>query len=281
MVNRKKSQIVSTGIEKLDIMLGGGLPRHRGYMISGPIHSGKRLLALTIQKASLERGEYNQYSIYGQNYSTILDDYRGLGINPEKFMDAGILKIIDYYTSEMYSNEDIEQIRNLMNLSIRRGVTFMPPKRLESEIQKYIEEMRKYIDIIGDPGTVIVDSLNDRLLKAPFEKVLLQWRTLKDQMSRKSGLMSLHLYTPLGMEVEKKYAEYFHQFEDGIIDLNINKSGEREIRLRMRIPQALDDSWHTFRIIDSSIVIEEDAEMIEQAGLNLSLIHISEPTRPY
>jgi len=239
-------------------------------MIRGPHHSGKRLLALAIQRASLLRGEYNQYSVYGQSYETVLDYYRSAGIDPIRFVAEGLLKVVDYLTAETAEPDELESIREGLQPELRDGVIFMPPSRLQTELQEYIREMRAYIKDIGRPGTVIIDSLNERLQQAPVDVVLDQWRRLKRQMSTQSGLLSLHIYTPLGTRIEKEYAEMFHDFEDGIIELRATPSGGHEMRLAMRMPPVIDRNWHPFRIIGTSIVIEKEAE--EMPGMEAGLL---------
>jgi len=267
--NNKQSDILSTGIEELDRLLGGGLPRHRGYMIRGPYHSGKRFLALAIQRASLLRSEYNQYSVYGQTYETVLEQYRAAGIDPIEFMSEGLLKVVDYLTAETVQPDELESIRQSLTPVLRDGVIFMPSSRLQTEIRKYISEMRDYIAKVGRPGTVIIDSLNERLQQAPIQEVLAQWRRLKSQMSTQSGLMSLHIYTPLGTSIEEEYAEIFSDFEDGIVELRQARDGGHEMRLAMRVAPVEDTEWHRYRIIGTSFVIEKEVEAMAalEAGL--------------
>jgi len=253
-----QSAILSTGIEELDRLLGGGLPRHRGYMIRGPIHVGKRFLALAIQRASLLRGEYNQYSTYAQTYEAVLELYRAAGIDPLEFMSVGLLNIVDYHTAELLKPDELVSVRRNLPPILKDHVFFMSPNRLETEMSKYIAEMREYISNVGRPGTVIIDSLNERLQQAPTQVVLNQWRVLKSRMSTQSGLLSLHIYTPLGTSIEKEYAEIFSDFEDGIIELRARPDGEREMRLAMRMPPIEDTQWHRYRIIGTSFVIERE-----------------------
>src|SRR3989337_2811900 len=48
---------VSTGVQGLDLMLRGGLPKSRPYIITGPPGSGKSILAMHFLVDGMRRGE--------------------------------------------------------------------------------------------------------------------------------------------------------------------------------------------------------------------------------
>lgn len=261
--------IYSTGIQELDEILGGGLPAGRGYMLSGKPNTGKRLLALTIQKRSLERGEYCLYITHAQSYKTIMDYYRSIGVNPEKYMKVGLLKITDYYSLDFFK---IDEINERLSPIERENVIFMLPEDIEDEEKRrnYLKIQQDAINKIEKPGVVIIDSLTERLQRTSSEIVLRQWKNFRERLSKGSGLLALHLYTPLVHKDFSEIVEMFHYFEDGTIQLDINKDGTRKIRCLLKMPPSIDNSWYTFIIRNNKILIQKitkttDPEILEKA----------------
>lgn len=258
-----------TGIEELDEILGGGLPSNRAYMITGPSHSGKRLLSLLIQKASLIRKEYCLYVTYGQSYRAVLNRYKDLGIDAEKYMESGLLKITDYYSLDTFS---LEELKSQLSPIEEKSIKHMLPEDLEDENKKreYIQFQKESINKIGKPGVVIIDSLNERLERTQHDIVLKQWQRFKDKLSVSAGLLSLHLYTPMERDLSS-IVEMIRYYEENSIELEITPKGERKIRFRIKMPPTITDSWNKFIIHNNTILIEKITGTIETSILEKSI----------
>lgn len=252
-------KLYATGIRGLDRLLGGGLLPNRGYMVTGSMDSGHRLLAMHVLKESLFRGEYCLYVTYGQSYRTIMDDLRALSIDPEKFMKSNLLRITDYFSLDFYK---IEELKAKLSPIEKQGVIFILPEDLEDEEKRksYVKIHQDSIRKTGKPGVVIIDSLNERLGRTPRNTVLKQWRNFRERLTKRSGLLALHLFTPLVHEDLTPFAEMFHYYEDGTIELRADSDGKRWLRIKFRMPPAIDNSWHRFIIRGNKIVIRKKPE---------------------
>ncbi|MDV2482639.1 circadian clock protein KaiC [Methanoculleus sp. Wushi-C6] len=85
---------VSTGIERLDAMLGGkGYYRGSSVLVSGTPGTGKTSLAVTFADAICRRGERCLYFAFEESSSQIVRNMRSIGIDLVPLIDAGLLAI--------------------------------------------------------------------------------------------------------------------------------------------------------------------------------------------
>ena len=88
------SRRVSTGITSLDEMLGGeGYFKGSSILISGTAGTGKTSLACNFVAAACARGERCVYFSYEESPDQIARNMRSIGLNIQRWMDAGLLTI--------------------------------------------------------------------------------------------------------------------------------------------------------------------------------------------
>lgn len=85
---------VSTGIDDLDVMLGGGVYRGATTLVSGTAGSGKSSIAAHIVRAACERGERALYFAYEESPQQIARNMRSVGVDLTKWIKQGALRII-------------------------------------------------------------------------------------------------------------------------------------------------------------------------------------------
>ena len=86
---------ISTGIGDLDAMLAGrGLYRGSSVLVSGTAGTGKSSLAVTMAKASCERGERVVYFAFEESPQQIARNARSIGIDVEPFVRSGALHFV-------------------------------------------------------------------------------------------------------------------------------------------------------------------------------------------
>ncbi len=83
---------VSTGVESLDSMLDGGLPRGSWTLVAGPAGTGKTVLCLHFIRKGLEEGEAGIYCSLQEGREQLLRLARGFGWDLEQYEREGRLR---------------------------------------------------------------------------------------------------------------------------------------------------------------------------------------------
>jgi circadian clock protein KaiC len=87
------NEIVSTGIEKLDVMFGaGGLFRGSSVLISGVSGSGKTTMGSIFADAACRRGESCLFFLFEEGPSQIIRNARSVGLDLEAHVAKGLLR---------------------------------------------------------------------------------------------------------------------------------------------------------------------------------------------
>ncbi|HDJ66402.1 MAG TPA: recombinase RecA [Nitrososphaeria archaeon] len=97
------SDRVSTGISKLDKMLGGGLLRGRTYLITGETGVGKTILSLQFLLEGLRNGERCIYVSLDERIDGVLRGALSLGWNFWDYVDQGLFFPFEFrlFTSDL------------------------------------------------------------------------------------------------------------------------------------------------------------------------------------
>ncbi len=132
---------LSSGVEALDKLLSGGLDRGTSTLLMGAAGTGKSSLAGQYALAAAARGEKAVIYAYEESLTTWLARVRSFGIDAQKFVDSGHLKIIQVDPAEL------------------------SPGELASDAVELVEKQ--------GVRTVVIDSLNGYLQSVPGENFLL------------------------------------------------------------------------------------------------------------
>ena len=131
---------VSTGIQALDNLLGGGLDRGTSTLIMGPAGSGKSTLASHFAFAAAKRGERAALFIFDELKETLLSRSEGTGASLAKYVEEGKVTIQQIDPAELSPGE-------------------------------FVHAVRQSVDEMG-ARIVIIDSLNGYLNAMPEERFL-------------------------------------------------------------------------------------------------------------
>lgn len=82
---------LSTGVARLDYLLGGGFYQAGTLLISGSSGTGKTTLAAHFADAACARGERVLFLLYEESPQQIIRDLRSVGIDLQRWLDAGLL----------------------------------------------------------------------------------------------------------------------------------------------------------------------------------------------
>ncbi len=97
---------ISTGIERLDTMLAGGIYRGSSVLVSGTAGSGKSSVAAHLARASCLRNERCIYFSFEESEPQILRNMASIGVDLRTWSEQGLLKIIStrptFYGLEMH-----------------------------------------------------------------------------------------------------------------------------------------------------------------------------------
>ena len=81
---------ISSGVNELDAMLGGGFYRASSILISGTAGTGKTSLAVSFLKAACERGETALYFGFEESVAQMTRNMRSIGIDLQPWIDKGL-----------------------------------------------------------------------------------------------------------------------------------------------------------------------------------------------
>lgn len=132
---------LDSGIERLDLLLGGGIETGTSTLLVGAAGTGKSTVSSQFVAAAAARGQRAVMFIFDESTNTLLTRTDGLGIPLRKYVDEGLVSIRQIDPAELSPGEFINEIRD----------------RVEKE----------------KTTIVVIDSLNGYLNAMPEEKFLI------------------------------------------------------------------------------------------------------------
>lgn len=117
---------VSTGIERLDAMLGGGFFRGTNALITGSSGGGKSTLAGAFIEAACRRGERALFISFDENSRDIVRDLATVNIDLAPHLASGLLRMEAVRTEAASSEEHFMRIKSLIAAQQPRCVAIDP-----------------------------------------------------------------------------------------------------------------------------------------------------------
>jgi circadian clock protein KaiC len=105
---------VSSGIDRLDTMLGGGLYRGTNALLTGSSGAGKSMLAGTFIEAACRRHERSLFISFDENSRDIARDLATLGIDLAPHLASGLLRMEAIRSEAASSEEHFMRIKRLI-----------------------------------------------------------------------------------------------------------------------------------------------------------------------
>jgi circadian clock protein KaiC len=105
---------VSTGIERLDEMIGGGFYRATNALITGSSGAGKSMLAGAFIEAACRRSERALFISFDENSHDIARDLAKVGIDLAPYLESGLLRMQSVRTEAASSEEHFMRIKRLI-----------------------------------------------------------------------------------------------------------------------------------------------------------------------
>jgi circadian clock protein KaiC len=150
---------ISSGVQGLDELLGGGLDRGTSTLLMGPAGSGKSTIAVKFAVEAAKRGERSAIFAFDESRPTLFTRARSLGMDLEPFVQSGHITVRQVDPAEMSPGELTELIReavedkgvSLVVLDSLNGYLYAMP-----EEQFLILQLHELLTYLGQLGTVTI-----------------------------------------------------------------------------------------------------------------------------
>jgi len=127
-----KVELVKTGIEGLDPLIGGGFIKGRTYLVAGETGTGKTIFALNYLLHGAMRGEPGVYLLVDEEYDNFVAGARSFGWDLEILIKRGALSVVTLLPDfvERVKSKPVETIVNSIVESLREEVERIDAQRL-------------------------------------------------------------------------------------------------------------------------------------------------------
>lgn len=88
---------ITSGIEYLDSLLGGGYPRGKGILITGPTGSGKTIIGTHFLYSNCSTGRRGLLILTRTLLEDVILQSKSMGMNLEPFINSGLLMVEDVF----------------------------------------------------------------------------------------------------------------------------------------------------------------------------------------
>lgn len=108
---------VSSNIDELDRLTGGGLDRATSNLFVGPAGTGKSVLGTVYAVAAAKRGERVEIFTFDESRALFINRSRLIHHNVEEFLEKGLIRLTQVDPAEMSPGEFAHRVRD----SVRQG----------------------------------------------------------------------------------------------------------------------------------------------------------------
>jgi circadian clock protein KaiC len=160
------SELISSGLPRLDNMLRGGYYRGSNVLISGAPGTAKSTLAGLFAVAACERGELTLYVSFDEGDAQIVRNLRSVGIRLAPHLKSGLLKIYSTRTRGPNVEDQFGDLRRQVRAHHPRCMVIDPLSALSTKLAHLAsaDAAQQFLDFIKCEGiTVVNTSLMDGL----------------------------------------------------------------------------------------------------------------------
>jgi circadian clock protein KaiC len=174
---------VSSGVKRLDTMLGGGYYRGASVLITGFPGTAKTTLSGAFAEAACKRGERTMFVSFDSDGNEVIRNLASVGINLQRFVKSGLLRIISARTITGSAETYLVRIKALAREHSARCLVIDPVSTLSKagNEQTAHSVAERLIDWSKSDGTTLVcTSLLDEMASQSEGGSPLQISTLAD-----------------------------------------------------------------------------------------------------
>lgn len=122
--HQPKSNLLSSGIEKLDTLLGGGLARGYSALLLGPAGTGKSTLCTQYVVAAAERGERSLIFVFEETPEHFIQRAENMNVRLKKHIDSGHVHLDSVNGTNLSPGEFWNRVRYLVEQQPTHLVVF-------------------------------------------------------------------------------------------------------------------------------------------------------------
>jgi len=148
---------VSSGVARLDSILGGGLTRGTSTLLLGPSGIGKTTTAVQCMHAALGRGQRATYYLFDEGSSTLLLRSQSLGMDLTPYVESGQCKVIQIDPADLSTGEFASLVVGAVT---RDGASFIVLDSLNAYLQAMpgqsflLLHMHELLTFLGHRGVI-------------------------------------------------------------------------------------------------------------------------------
>lgn len=181
---------ITSGIEDLDPLLGGGYPKGKGILITGPTGSGKTIFGIHFLYRNCSAGKKGLLILTRGLLEDLILQSKALGMDLEPFIDSGTLVVENVFENRI--RETISSSRLGKGLEIR-----------EKDRVSQIKILSKGVDVVVQDSLGAFTSTNGCVGEEPFKKFDPIYRILAEH-----GCTSLFLIDDRAHRKLQGFADY-------------------------------------------------------------------------
>jgi circadian clock protein KaiC len=139
-----------SGLDELDLLLGGGIEEGTSTLIIGPAGTGKSSLASQFAFAAIQRGQPAAIFLFEESASTFLHRADGLGFDFRTPLAAGLARLVQVDPAQLTPGEFIHEICQLVEngtkiivLDSLNGFVHSMPS--EKQLASHLHELLTYL----------------------------------------------------------------------------------------------------------------------------------------
>ena len=148
-------ELIASGIDNLDLLFAGGIPRGSSTLFLGPSGAGKSSLAMQYAHAAAQRGDRAIVYAFDEILRTAQNRAKSLGMDIQTELDRGTLHMLQVDPAELSPGEFIWQIRSDVNERDTRVVIidslngFFNAMPGETDLLLHLHELLSYLNQKG------------------------------------------------------------------------------------------------------------------------------------
>lgn len=156
------TDLVSSGIDEIDRLLGDGLQQGGSTLIMGAAGTGKSTISLQYCIAAAERGERSVCFMFDERLDTAIVRAEGLGMDIRRHLDSGLLQVRQMNPAEVSPGEFAHDLRELTTETDLRlvvidslsGYLYAMPE--ERHLHLHLHEL---LSFLGSQGVTVLLTL--------------------------------------------------------------------------------------------------------------------------